>query len=665
VGPRGAPVADSGGGRGLAERDSSTWWIAGGWFALAMLARAPFVARIEGALDHDQSVVGLMALDIAAGRRFPIFFDGQRYMGAVEAYVASAFVRVLGHSPGVVALASLLAFGLFAAGQFVVWSRWRDRTTGHVAAALTVLGSPMLVLWGIIPRGGYVEFLAWALPTLAVYRRIARPGRTEPTPIRQAAWGFLLAVGYYLNPLSLTVYATIALDWTLGRHGDDLKRDRLPRSSWLDRTAAPAVWLLIAVGWVLALAICGHVDPKGGENGSPYIVFGGLSQARSAVAVGAVGVGALLGLAGWWSRGPIRLYESVARWPYTLLGVMAAWSPFVAYGVMVRLGALSAAPSLPVWIAAPWRAGGNVRSAMRALGPLVGCDPRAIETVLIGQGVDPPLPRWPILELGLLGLSPLVIAVVVTLIVVAAWRERSFWSRAFGLRGEDVAPPIALMVGFLAVTAGLYLLQGTSPNASSIRYLVPVWVALPGLLACGLGALPRRARVLAGLLVFVPWGAAQFGVWSDLDRSSPARPLAVELTHRGISGVVAPTPVALIVANLTHGAVGAVEYQAIWPRLGDRYRDRFPADRPLTCIVDRRFPWAIRGEGGWAPEQDFGRHLRGLSTRHPGRVKPAWTVGSFEVWEVDLPLDLVLALEPDSDESSPAGDQAVARRAGR
>ena len=57
----------------------------------------------------------------------------------------------------------------------------------------------MLVLWGIVPRGGYVEFLAWALPTLAVYRRIARPGRPEPTPVGQAAWGFLLAVGYFLT----------------------------------------------------------------------------------------------------------------------------------------------------------------------------------------------------------------------------------------------------------------------------------------------------------------------------------------------------------------------------------------------------------------------------------------------------------------------------------
>ena len=109
-----------------------------GWFVATVVARAPLVGRIEGALDHDQSVVGLMALDIAAGRRFPIFFDGQRYMGAVEAYMAAGFVRVLGHTPEVVALAPLMAFALFAAFQYWVWSRWADRRTGHFAAALAV-----------------------------------------------------------------------------------------------------------------------------------------------------------------------------------------------------------------------------------------------------------------------------------------------------------------------------------------------------------------------------------------------------------------------------------------------------------------------------------------------------------------------------------------------
>ena len=79
--------------RGFSAGDGA---VAAAWFALAILARLPFVLRAEGVLDHDQSVVGLMALDIAAGRRFPIFFDGQRYMSAVEGYVAAAFTLLLG-----------------------------------------------------------------------------------------------------------------------------------------------------------------------------------------------------------------------------------------------------------------------------------------------------------------------------------------------------------------------------------------------------------------------------------------------------------------------------------------------------------------------------------------------------------------------------------------
>lgn len=42
-----------------------------GWMAAALLARRPLLQRIEGILDHDQAVVGLMAQDIAAGRRWP------------------------------------------------------------------------------------------------------------------------------------------------------------------------------------------------------------------------------------------------------------------------------------------------------------------------------------------------------------------------------------------------------------------------------------------------------------------------------------------------------------------------------------------------------------------------------------------------------------------
>lgn len=640
------------------DSPSRTWSaapIAAVWGLIAVVVRVPFVFRIEGALDHDQSVVGLMALDIAAGRRFPLFFDGQRYMGAVEAYVAAAFVRAFGHAPGVVALAPLLAFGVFAAGQYAVWSRWRGRTTGHLAAALTVIGSPMLGLWGLVPRGGYVEFLAWALPTLWAYREVARPGRADVSPARQAAWGFWLALGYFLNPLSWTVYATIALDWVLGRHGADLRRERGLSPRCFDSRVAPFLWLTAGVILVVALAAFCHVDPHAGATGSPYVALDGLRRGPGALALGAVGVLGLLATMAWWTRGPARLYDRLKEQPWVIAGVLAAWSPFVAFAALVRAGVYSSAPSLPVWIGAPWKAGANTRTAVRALGSLVGCDPRALETVFVGQGVLPPEPGLPALANALIGMSPLVVITAIALIAAAVWcdRDRASWADFFSFRRDDVAPPCPLSLGFLAVTVGLYLLQGTSPNASSVRYLVPAWVVLPGLIACGLCAIPRRIAVPAGAFLLATWGVAQGLVWTDLGRPTPTPPLAAELSRRDVRAIVAPTPVALMVANLSHGNVGALEYQSIWPRLGDRYRTRFSTGRPVVCVADRRFPWAIRGEGGWAPGQDFGRHLRGLAARHPGRVRPAWTVGPFEIWEADLPLADVLAPEPDEGSLDP------------
>ena len=46
--------------------------------------------------DADQAVVGLMAAHISEGRAFPVFFYGQSYLLAVEAYLAAPVMWLLG-----------------------------------------------------------------------------------------------------------------------------------------------------------------------------------------------------------------------------------------------------------------------------------------------------------------------------------------------------------------------------------------------------------------------------------------------------------------------------------------------------------------------------------------------------------------------------------------
>jgi hypothetical protein len=326
--------------------------------------------------------------------------------------------------------------------------------------------------------------------------------------------------------------------------------------------------------------------------------------------------------------------------------VLVALGPFLAYGALLRAGVFEPVPALPAWITAPWVSGRNVKDGLGALGTLVGCDPRAVESVLIGQGIEPPSAHYPGLEAGLVALAPVVVALALGLVSRVAWREREAHREVAALRGKGPAGPAVLGLLFLAVSVGLYLLQGSSPNVSSVRYLVPVWVALPGLLAVGIGSIPGRLRWAALALLVGPWSLAQWAICQDIDRPATTRALAVEVERLGARGVVATTPLALTVANLTHGRVGALEYQPLWPRLSRRYIDRFDPDGPVVCLTDRRFPWAIRGAGAWAPEQDLRRHLISLAGQYPGRVRQVQGLGPFEIWEANLPLKAVLAREP-------------------
>lgn len=621
------------------------WAVA--WGTIAVVARAPFVWRAEGMLDHDQSVVGLMALDVAAGRRFPIFFDGQRYMGAVEPYIAAAFVRLLGHAPWVVALAPLLCASAFVAGQYAVWSRWRGKKAGHLAALFATLAPPMFVLWEVVPRGGYAAHLAWVLPTLWGYRAFVRRGELMLAPGRQAAWGFWLGLGYFINPLALTVYATIALDWTFGRHGAELREQRgldrfWPRSA----LAVPAAFgVLIAASCLLAAAC--HVDPRTIRDGSPYMPLLGVWPGDTSRIAGTFVVLVLCLAIGRWTGLLSRSMALARTRPWGALGFATAWLPFGLFGVLLWAGVYPPTPSLPMWIGAPWKAGPNIETLIRSLGLLVGSDPRAVVTVLGGQGIAIPGAHLPGLHQLLVAINPLCLGIAGLLLlrVIAATRRELIGLTT--LTRDQPASPAGLAILYFFLTISLFLIQGMSPDASSVRYLVPLGAILPGLLALGILGLPRYAGVVLGAALVLAWTVASVEVWGEIGRESPARPLVVALQCREVRCIVAPTPVALMVANLSSGSVGAVEFRPLWPRLGNRYQVRLARDAPIICVTDRLFPWSVPGAAQWAERQDLARHLRALEGREPGSVRNLGTVGTFDIWCVDRPLEDVLRTEPD------------------
>src|SRR3954447_15130924 len=67
---------------------------------IAVVVRVLLIARAPGILDADEALVGIQAERIAAGAAhpLPVFFYGQPYMGALEAYLAAGLFHLVGPS---------------------------------------------------------------------------------------------------------------------------------------------------------------------------------------------------------------------------------------------------------------------------------------------------------------------------------------------------------------------------------------------------------------------------------------------------------------------------------------------------------------------------------------------------------------------------------------
>ena len=96
----------------------SAWIPAVSIAILALILRSWFfLAFDEAYFDSDQAIVGLMAKHITEGRSWPLFFYGQEYMLAVEAWVMAPVFLVLG--PSVFALHLTMALLNAAAGALL------------------------------------------------------------------------------------------------------------------------------------------------------------------------------------------------------------------------------------------------------------------------------------------------------------------------------------------------------------------------------------------------------------------------------------------------------------------------------------------------------------------------------------------------------------------
>jgi hypothetical protein len=197
--------------------------------AVVVARSAVFVVWPQSHFDSDQAVTGLMAKHLSELRAFPVFWYGQSYMLAVEAWLAAPAMLLFG--PTVTALKlPLLAINI-AIALLLFHALRRDVELDVLPAAFATLffalAAPITAAHLLTANGGNVEPLLYVL--LLWYAR------------RRPVWlGLILGVGF-LNR-EFTIYGAVALVVLAALRRELRGREGFRRFGTMTAVAA-AVWI--------------------------------------------------------------------------------------------------------------------------------------------------------------------------------------------------------------------------------------------------------------------------------------------------------------------------------------------------------------------------------------------------------------------------------------
>ncbi len=570
-------------------------------FAGALLARSPFIQRGETLLHSDEAIVGLMAQDIAAGRRLPIYFYGQRYMGALEAYAVAAASRLFDDPIHALRFAPACFFALMVAVQYLMLTRWFSRRGGLMGALALIACAPMFMQWSISARGGYVEILLWGSALLWAYSEwFVPPAPTTRRGLRKFAFGALIGSGMWINPSIVLFLAPIVAHALLNRPlaalrdapniGPTIKR-------FTGRTQH-ATLPLVAIAGILLLNVTWSTWAKDGRVHNPMLLD--LVPKPVAMLILAAIAAAMVYLAAKRTRLIDKARSLATTNGMILLGILVGAAPAELYVLQTTLGSRAMDPSLPLGLRPLWLTGETLVYLLNGLPLLFHPDARPF-LQLVGVGRDTVIQPLGILMSGVVAAAAwLALGALGTAAIILLHRHRDGLSRLFRLQPANHDPAVLLMIG-AAGTIGLYVMGGCTLDFTTIRYLVPLWVFLPGLMAAVFVSRRfRLAATLAPLCACLAWAVGQFAMVQQLGAPHPLRRVATSLTDNDVRRAVAEPLDAHLLSYLTQQRCSVIEFESFWPRLG-HYFPLMEKDRPMDYIVqtggvDRAWDWI---NGNW------------------------------------------------------------------
>ncbi|MFH1419086.1 MAG: glycosyltransferase family 39 protein, partial [Planctomycetota bacterium] len=537
----------------------------------AMLVRTPFILRGETLLHSDEAIVGLMAQDIAAGERFPIYFYGQRYMGALEAYVIAGFSFLFEDPIHALRFGPTCFLALLAVVQYLMLTRWFGRSGGLLGALVLLASAPVFTQWSVSARGGYIEILLWGSALLWAYTEWFVP----PLPQRgrsaqRFAFGVLVGSGLWINP-TIVVFvlpiiahallsrplAAILREPAVGRGGATLRR--VVRATGVMTLPALVVLAILALNAAWAVWVAdGKVHHQ--------LLLGLLPEPIAAVLLGSAAVAVAI-FAALRTRLFSRARNLLRTNGLMIAGALIGATPAALYAVQAALGLRCMDSSVPLGFKPLWMAGDAMHYLIRGLPLLLAADVRPyLQLVTVGRASPVSLLNIET-SAAVIAANWLVLGALLTSLIVFISQYRGQLADMLSLRARRHPPALLLVLGLCGMMA-LYVIGSCSFNFTTIRYLVPLWAFLPGLLAAVFVSRKFRfAARVAPLCACIAWGGGQIAMYSQLGRPHPLRALANAVTARGIDPACAEILDAHLLSYLTGQRCRVDEFDPFWPRL--------------------------------------------------------------------------------------------------
>src|SRR6266480_1101334 len=190
---------------------------------LAVITRVWLIAHTHGVIAGDEAIVGIQAEHILRGEH-PIYYYSQPYLGSLQAYLIAFIFLITGPSVWAIRIEPMLI------SLVIVYLTWCFSAAlaeaAHLSTSAKNLFMVIATLVAAFPplydsveemrtTGGYVEAFALMLWLLFCAFRLTQRwhvgASARELALRWAGIGFLVGLGFWIDPLVLYALLTIAL----------------------------------------------------------------------------------------------------------------------------------------------------------------------------------------------------------------------------------------------------------------------------------------------------------------------------------------------------------------------------------------------------------------------------------------------------------------------